>query len=415
MRRVILNGQSYAVGLDWFLLQRMTRAEVIQEAERYDDKSDLVVILKEQYALARSGKRTWRKTRSLAASLVLNGFPDAVHVYPLVDTDTNNQFWWVIGVRKGIVSGQTDRYFDNRNDAESVAVSVQDSLGVPEMKSFPKDDSQNHLLSRIGRPKKTLMGDPTALTYLKDTALIKLAKAAAIAIGLGIGWWSVDAILDYRATQEALEQARILTQNKEKRARELAEHPEKYFQSGWMTAPEADAFINQCVPAMFHFPTAANGWRLTELSCSGSSLSSTWEQTALSDYMHLPFNAVLDSKKPKFALSSKRLPVLSKGERNTPMLTTQDEASRQLYALTQHFRLNLKKLSFGKRQIKTVEKIQFSCPWVIATFELADVPAFLVADYSNLGKALSEIPGLIVTEVSYAKKNWAIRGELYAK
>lgn len=55
MRRVILNGQSYAVGLDWFLLQRMTRAEVIQEAERYDDKSDLVVILKEQYALARSG------------------------------------------------------------------------------------------------------------------------------------------------------------------------------------------------------------------------------------------------------------------------------------------------------------------------------------------------------------------------
>ena len=118
MRRVILNGQSYAVGLDWFLLQRMTRAEVIQEAERYDDKSDLVVILKEQYALARSGKRTWRKTRSLAASLVLNGFPDAVHVYPLVDADTNNQFWWVIGVRKGIVSGQTDRYFDNRNDAE---------------------------------------------------------------------------------------------------------------------------------------------------------------------------------------------------------------------------------------------------------------------------------------------------------
>ena len=211
MRRVILNGISYAVGLDWFLLQKMTRAEVIQEAERYDDKSDLVVILKEQYALARSGKRTWRKTRSLAASLVLNGYPDAVHVYPLVDADTNSQFWWVIGVRKGIVSGQTDRYFDNRNDAESVAVSVQDSLGVPEMKSFPKDDSQNHLLSRIGRPKKTLMGDPTALTYLKDTALIKLAKAAAIAIGLGIGWWSVDAILDYRATQEALEQARILT------------------------------------------------------------------------------------------------------------------------------------------------------------------------------------------------------------
>ena len=414
MRRIVINGQFYAVGLDWFLLTG-SRAELIQEAEQYDDKCDLTVILKAQYALARSGKRTWRRTRSLAASLLLNDYPDAVHVFPLVDADTNSPFWWVIGVRKGIVSGQTDRCFDSLDDAESVAVSVQDSLGVPELKSFSEADGQNYLLSRVGQPKKTLIGDPASLAYLKDTGLIKLAKAAAIAIGLGIGWWSVDAILDYRATQEALEQARILTQNKEARARELAEHPEKYFQSTWMKAPRADAFINQCAPAMFHFPTAANGWRLTELSCSGSSLSATWEQTALSDYMHLPFNAVLDSKKPKLALSRKTLPALTKGERNTHSLTTQDEASRQLYALTQRFRLNLKKLSFGNRQTKAVEKIQLSCPWVKATFELADVPAFLVADYQSLGKALSGIPGLIVTEVSYSKKDWTIRGELYAK
>ena len=415
MRRVILNGQSYAVGLDWFLLQRMTRAEVIQEAERYDDKSDLVVILKEQYALARSGKRTWRKTRSLAASLVLNGFPDAVHVYPLVDADTNSQFWWVIGIRKGIVSGQTDRYFDNRDDAENVAVSVQESLGVPEIKFFSEMEGMEYLPSYIGQTKKTFLNDPALLGCLKDTAAIKLLKASAVAIGLGLGWWAVDAALDYKATQDALKQARILTQNKEKRAKELAEHPEKYFQSNWMKTPEPDAFINQCTPAMFHFPTAANGWQLSSLLCSGTSLSATWQQTPLSDYTHLPFNAILDAKKPKIATSNKNLPALPKAGRNAASLLTQQDAARRLYTLTQHFRLNLKKLAFEKRQTKTVEKIQLSCPWVKATFELADIPAFLVADYSNLGKALSGIPGLIVTEVSYTKKNWAIRGELYAK
>lgn len=181
-----------------------------------------------------------------------------------------------------------------------------------------------------------------------------------------------------------------------------------------MKAPESDAFINQCAPAMFHFPTAANGWQLSGLRCSGNSLSAIWQQTVLSDYMHLPFNAALDAKKPKIATSSKSLPTLPQAERTVSSLLTQQDAARRLYALTQHFRLNLKKLAFEKRQTKTVEKIQLSCPWVKATFELADIPAFLVADYSNLGKALSDIPGLIVTDLSYSSK-WTIRGELYAK
>ena len=414
MRRVVINGRSYAVGLDWFPLKKMTRAEVIQEADRYDGKCDLVVMLREQYALARSGKKTWKKTRSLAASLVQAGYPDAVHAFALTDADTNEVFWWVVGIRKGIISGQTDRCFDSLDAAEAVSVTVQDSFGVPELESFPESAGPEFLAAHVGQPKKTGIGDSTALTPLKETATVKLLKAALVGAGLGLGWWAVASILDYRAAREALEQARILTQNKERRGRELAEHPEKYFPSEWMKAPTADAFMDQCAPAMFRFPTAANGWELAGLSCSGN-LSATWRQTALSDYMHLPFNAVLDAKKPKLAVSGKTLPALPVGERNVPMLLSQADAARRLYALTQHFRLHLEKLSFGKRQIRTIEKIQLSCPWLKATWELSDVPAFLIADYAGLGKALAEIPGLIVTEVSYSKKDWIIRGELYAK
>ena len=104
MRRVVINGQSYAVGLDWFPLKEdMKRAELVLEAEGYDEKCDLSVVLEKQYALARSRNRSWKRVRSLAATLVLNKYPDAVHVFPLVDADDDKPFWWVIGVRRGIV------------------------------------------------------------------------------------------------------------------------------------------------------------------------------------------------------------------------------------------------------------------------------------------------------------------------
>ena len=171
MRRVVINGQSYAVGLDWFPLKEdMKRAELVLEAEGYDEKCDLSVVLEKQYALARSRNRSWKRVRSLAATLVLNKYPDAVHVFPLVDADDDTPFWWVIGVRRGIVSGQTDRCFDTQEDAESVAVSVQDSLGVPELQSFSNADV---LLNHTKPTKTSFMNDPAALGHLNDTAAIK--------------------------------------------------------------------------------------------------------------------------------------------------------------------------------------------------------------------------------------------------
>ena len=186
MRRVVINGQSYAVGLDWFPLKEdMKRAELVLEAEGYDEKCDLSVVLEKQYALARSRNRSWKRVRSLAATLVLNKYPDAVHVFPLVDADDDTPFWWVIGVRRGIVSGQTDRCFDTQEDAESVAVSVQDSLGVPELQSFSNADV---LLNHTKPTKTSFMNDPAALGHLKDTAGIgfeidSVAQGTSIADG----------------------------------------------------------------------------------------------------------------------------------------------------------------------------------------------------------------------------------------
>ena len=142
-------------------------------------------------------------------------------------------------------------------------------------------------------------------------------------------------------------------------------------------------------------------------------MTAAWEQTPLSDYMYLPFNATLDSKNPKRAFSTRQLPPFPDGQRTLSELLTQEEAQRRLFAFTQRFRLHLKKLSFDKRERNSIERIELVCPWVKGAWEITDVPAFLITDYENLGAALN-IPGLIVTELSY-QKHWTVRGEFYAK
>lgn len=415
MRRVVLNGISYAVGLKWFPF-RGTREEAIQEAHGRDAQFDLIVVLTdhEQYGLGSSKGSSWKKTKSLAASLVRNVCPDAVHVFSFHDETTKEPFWWVIGILKKRISAQSDRCFGNREEAEKLAISIQNSLGV-EHKSFSEEESLAFFSEHLGTPKKTLLlRDATALSSLRETDRIKLLKAGLWVVAFALGWWTVDAVLEYKAARDAMEQARILTQNKERRAKELAAHPERYFSSAWMKSPEPGSFLKQCVPAMFRFPTAANGWSLDGLSCSGDFLKATWEHTEFSDFMYLPFNGTLDHKKPQIATSNKTLPVLPEGRRETGILLSQDEAARRIYALTQHFRLKLKKLSFAKRETKTVEKIQLTCPWIRGSWEITKVPAVMIADYANVADAFA-IPGLIITELSYDKDTWTIRGELYAR
>ena len=414
MRRVVINGRSYAVGLQWALLKpSVTREEVIQRAETSSPPCDLIVMLKQQYGMGCSEGQAWKRTCSLAASLV-QGIPsDTVYVFTLNDADTAQSFWWVIGIRKGMISAQSDRYFDELAQANALAVSLQESLGVSQLDSFTLDKSISVLSEHLGVLKQKRFGDSAALTPLRETGKIKLLKAAIGAGVLVFFWWAGSAVLEYKATRDAMEQARILTQNKEKRARELAANPERYFSNGWMKAPLPSSFFRQSVPEMFHFPLAANGWRLAGLSCSGNALTAAWEQTPLSDYMYLPFNATLDSKNPKRAFSTRQLPPFPDGQRTLSELLTQEEAQRRLFAFTQRFRLHLKKLSFDKRERNSIERIELVCPWGKGAWEITDVPAFLITDYENLGAALN-IPGLIVTELSY-QKHWTVRGEFYAK
>ena len=127
-----------------------------------------------------------------------------------------------------------------------------------------------------------------------------------------------------------------------------------------------------------------------------------------------PFNGELNEQQPRLAVS--HTPIresLPKAERDLGCLLSREEATRRLYAFTQHFSLKTR-LSWGKRTVKKVEKQDVVCPWISSSWELSNLPAYLIADYRSLAQALN-IPGLFIKEISYVNESWKIRGELYAK
>ncbi len=414
MRRVILNGHYYAVGLKWALLDGRTKAELIREAERYDEPYDVIALLKTQYALGRSqGKKVWKKSLSLAAVLGPAQYEDGVYVFPLEDADTHEAFWWVVGIHRGMISARTDRCFTMQEEAEAFARSVQDTLGVEKLITVSPDKGMTHLSETLaGLQKSHLKG--ARLSPLHQTTQTKLIKVFLGVCLFAAACWGVSSLLDYKERLDRAERSRIAAEKKHQRIRDVQDYPERHFPRQWMNAPDPGALVKQCVPAMFLHPLAANGWKLSALSCAGRSLSATWEQTEFSEYMLLPFNAVLDEKSPKFAMSHTPVPGnLPKGERALADLLSKEEAARRLYAFTQHFALKTK-LSFKKRAVKKVEKIDVPCPWLEGSWELSEVPAYLVADYNSLAQALN-IPGFILKEITFAKNTWKLKGEVYAK
>lgn len=414
MRRVVINGISYAVGLKWALLEERTKAELIREAERYDEPYDVVVLLKTQYALGRSqGSKLWKRSFSLAAVLGPAQYQDGVYVFPFEDADTNEPFWWVAGIHRGMLSARTDRCFTIQEDAEALARSVQDTLGVEKLLNVSPDKGMEHLSERLAGLKKSQLKG-ARISPLHQTTQMKLIKALIGVSLFAAACWGVSSLLDYKERLDRAERSRIAAEKKHERLRDVQEHPERHFPRQWMEAPQSGAFVKQCVPAMFLHPLAANGWKLSALSCGGNSLSATWEQTEFSEYMHLPFNAVLDEKSPKFAMSYTPVPGSpQKGERGLADLLPKEEAARRLYAFTQHFALKTN-LSFKKRAVKKVEKMDVACPWLEGAWELSEVPAYLVADYNSLAQALN-IPGFILKEITFAKNTWKLKGEVYAK
>lgn len=414
MRRVVINGQSWLVGLKWDLIDKRTRAELIAEADGAVDTYDRMVMLGTQYGLARTGgKPLWKKTSSLAAALVQNGEASEISVFSLSDADTSQPFFWVIAVQRDIISARSDRCFDSEAEAENMVDSLRDTLGIETVRRFSPDEGTSYLAGILGKlPRAAVRAARlTPLHQLTREGFIKVAASILLLIGVG---WGLSSFFEYRDRLDRIERSRVSQERKAARIREVRTYPERHFPRQWMTAPNPEDVILQCVPAMLRQPLAANGWKLSALSCRENGMTATWEQTDFSEYEYLPFDAALDAKNPRLAVSHAPVPgTFPKTNRSVNGLLSEEEVSLSLYAFTQRFGLKTR-LSFGKRAVKKVEKEEVACPWTTSTWELSGLPAYLIVDYQNLARALN-IPGLLIKEISYADSSWKLKGELYAK
>ncbi len=411
MRRVLYGKMSCVTGLEWRLTEQRSKSDIIAEADGATEPYDRIVILKVQYGLARTNPE-WRKVLSLAAILKQEESSE-ICIFSLVDADTSESFWWVFGAQRGVLSARADCCFNIKSDAEALAYSLQDTLGIDTVQILSPEESEKRILEALSNLSRSEIQASrlVPLHQLTRSAVIKTMVGIALLIA---AVWGGHSYIEYRDRIARIERSKITAEQRLARIRDAQEHPEQYFSRQWMSTPSADVFISQCVPAMLHHPIAANGWRLSSLSCSGASMAARWEHTEFSEYTLLPFNAELDEMHPRFAVS--HTPIsrnLSKAPHELDRLLSREEASRRLYAFTQHFSLKTS-LSWGKRAVKKIEKQDVVCPWIMATWELSSLPAYLITDYRNLASALN-IPGLRVKEISYANESWEIKGELYAK
>ncbi len=413
MRRVTVWNQIFLVGFKWELTGGRSHRDILQDARSRLEHDRYVFVPPVWGSIDVHGQ----KGRLFAlAPLLVRPEESSVSVYKLMDADSLRPFWWVMAFHNGTLSARSDRDFEKEEDALLFAESLQSTLGVEELERFDEEESQSIIREALDTADKALRKRLPAHLSRDVTPIRVMAMVAGVALFVGL-LFGGNAVWEYQKRQERLASEMSHKARQEQQVRDVLDNPEKHFPALWMTAPSAGDFINAVVPELLRQPLAANGWRMKQASCNGKSIRLHWEATPFAEYGQLPFNAVLDAD-PASARSTVSMPNTSTVH-DTAVKRTQDsllpseQAVRALYAFTRRFELR-QKVSFRKRLERTIAKQKVACPWISANVELTGLPSYLLVDHQALAKAL-DVPGLVLSELSYANGKWNLKGELYAR
>lgn len=420
MRMVSINDHLWAVGMHWSTspMRRLSWTELKRRAGEMGTGYDTVAFRPRQHAFGVSEGLHCEKARSLAAFLSM---PSVLGLFAFED-EAGSAFWWVCGRRDGLNVGMGDQVFDSRDDAVSHLDSLRELLDIHQQDAVvyceTMEDSIKWLapLLRVDIKARLLRSGMlvplTAVSRKKKRLLIMLTL---VAVAAGCIWWAVD-VLESRELTALRETDRLARLSKAQRRAELRDHPEKYFEQEWTSAPLAEVSGGRCLVVVGDIPLYSNGWRLESVTCAGGLVNTGWLHQPGADFVNLPAQATL--KDARHAVSSRALPPLEPGTRQGqeyPRLLTRDYASRHLYQLCQGTGTRLQ-LSFAapeKRRIKDL-KMDVVAPWRKGKWELRDVPSALLRDL-ELMRNLSALPGLVMEEIAFKDSVWTIKGAIYAK
>lgn len=409
MRRIRIHNQTFLVGFKWEQAGWRSHREILQEARGRLEYDRYVFAPPVWGSIDTQGQKG--KLYALAPLLV-KPEESQVAIYALSDADSQQPIWWVLAYKNGAISARSDRAFEKEQEAELFAESLKDTLGIETLERYDLNSAPEAIWDAFTHADKALRRSLQARVSRDVTP----ARVMAIVVGvilLMASIFGVNALLDYQDKRSRMASRMSYQQRQEQRVREIEANPEKHFPAAWMSAPSASEFITKAIPELLNQPLVANGWRMKSASCNGKSISLVWEATPFAEYNQLPFHAVLDAKNTALARSSAPFSGLEPGRRTQKDLLSVEKATLALYSLTQHFGMD-PKLTFRKRQVRTVEKRKIECPWVSAVVELKNVPAYIINDHEAFAKAMT-IPGLILNQISYSNEKWTLKGELYAR
>lgn len=417
MRLAKIKKRSFAVGLDWYVLEK--RHESVnyakQAAKIAEDTGgeilDMVALRPRQYGFGSSrGEAAYAKARALAASLNISGSFLGVFRF----SDIGGDYWWVCAIKQSLVSAMGDKIFESEEKALASLPGIRDILGDFDQEVICDTvEKSTEWLSPLlipdylGRNRlRPVHGGPARAGTLK-----KFLLASGLILALVYG---INTFLDWRTAQEAMRLAQSTIINKEKRKRELLAHSEEHFPRPWERAQPVSDFLHLCRNSMLAQPTIDNGWLLDAVSCDGKTLTVNWKHGPGATYAMLPSHSRLTSSKTAVAHSQ-----LSgqPGGKMQPAdyreFLGRDTVQRYLYQITQDAGLLLKFSGFGAPDKKIVEGIELTAPWIRGKWELTQIPPSLLLD-SSFFKTLELLPGLTLTGFGYAKNIWSLKGEIYA-
>lgn len=413
MQIITLQGKQYAAGL-WWQVPTDTytgRRELLQSArhsaaQQTDDKFNCVVLRKYQFGLGAFPLPKFQPLPALAAALRPKELP-FLGLFCLPNDDIG-PLWWVCCITKsGIIAGDGDKLYDDKNIALHRVRSLQAMFG-----DIPINHECNTSEESVKALAALLHSEDKLERLYTDPQQKRLGLAALAVLTFFLGGIYA---YDYYTTQQAeqLRQAQMLALQKARESKrfDAQNNLTRYFSKDWEKAPTVRAVADQCLPALYATPAVAHGWVLDSATCQRGSQINTWVHTPGASYVLLPDGAVLQIKTPTQALSTHNLHLLAPRPTTTEQkLSSQAQISGQLYQITQDIGATVR-LQWANAESKEVEGVVLVAPWVRCSWELASVPNAALAE---LVTALGNVPSLTIETITMQKNTWILKGYVYA-
>ena len=322
-------------------------------------------------------------------------------------TDSNGQeFQWAIVVDNGIIQSDGDRIFEKMVDYLEAEGELQKEFPDAEIKRHTHEESIKILADLVAAASKKNMIAAKLISFKGvRKRFMGLLLLMLIIVGIGVGgytWWSA------KQEEEARIQAKIRLEESAKKNIEALKKSE--FPPVWIQEPYPSSVIAAILAQNSKSMITVNGWILNGLDYRKGRFNMVYVKDPASIF--LPPPGKVDPAKPN--ISMVQVPIKLPGKDRKHGIMTLDDAANWLMQMSQGkpYKTTYKLLP---RKSKTIpvgdnQTIVVHASYQEYSFTLADVKGQTLEGLGNI----LEVPGLVLTSVTYNNGTWKLQGVIYA-